>query len=157
MPSQSLQRLKALWEGRLTAAKEAATPDNYIAEMSVFGWWFVSEKFEPAWAIKQLDEALKIAGKVEHEETVVERLARLSQNMPREAVRCLEALVKGDKEGWRIHGWRVHIRTILVTALREADLETRIAAENLIHYLGSRGYFQFRDLLQSASSSHFQA
>lgn len=149
VPLQPLQRLKALWGGRLTAAKEVATPDNYIAEMSAFGWWFVSEKFEDGWAIKQLDESLKIAGKVEPEETVVERLASLSQNMPREAVQCLEALVKGDKEGWSIHGWREHMRTILGTALREADPETRIAAENLVHYLGSRGYFQFRDLLQS--------
>lgn len=140
VPPQPLQRLKLLWEGRLTAAKEAATPDNYITEMSAFGWWFVSEKFEDTWAIKQLDEALKIAGKVEHEEAVVERLASLSQNMPREAVRCLEALVKGDRDDWRIHGWREHIRTILATALREADPETRTAAENLVHYLGSRGY-----------------
>jgi len=149
VPPQPLQRLKALWEGRLAAAKEAATPDNYIAEMSAFGWWFVSEKFEDTWAIKQLDEALKIAGKAEPEEEVVERLASLSQNMPREAVRCLEALVKGDQEGWSFHGWREHIRTILATALRETDHETRSAAENLVHYLGSRSYFQFRDLLRS--------
>jgi hypothetical protein len=149
VPPQPLQRLKTLWEGRLAATKEAATPDNYIAEMSAFGWWFVSEKFEDAWAIKQLDEALKIADKVEREETVVERLAGLSQAMPREAVQCLEALVKGDKESWRIHGWRKHIWTILATALRETDHETRSAAENLVHCLGSRGHLQFRDLLQS--------
>lgn len=106
---QPLQRLKALWEGRLTAAKEAATPDHYIAEMSAFGWWFVSGTFEDIWAINHLDEALKIAGKVEREETVVERLASLSQNMPREAVQCLEALVKGDKEGW--HSWLAETHT----------------------------------------------
>jgi len=154
VPPQPLQRLKALWEGRLAAAKEAATPDNYIAEMSAFGWWFVSKKFEDTWAIKQLDEALKIAGKAEPEEEVVGRLASLSQNMPREAVQCLEALVKGDREDyWRIHGWREHIRTILATALREADPETRTAAENLVHYLGSRGHFQFRDLLRSVPSA----
>lgn len=149
VPPQPLQRLKALWEGRLAAAKKSATPDNYIAEISAFGWWFASGQFEDVWAIKQLDEALKIAGEVEREETVVERLAGLSQVMPREALQCLEALIKGDKENWRIHGWRVHIRTILATALREADLETRTAAENLVHYLGSRGYFQFRNLLRS--------
>lgn len=149
VPPQPLQRLKALWEGRLAAAKKSATPDNYIAEMSAFGWWFASGQFEDVWAIKQLDEALKIAGEVEREETVVERLAGLSQVMPREALQCLEALIKGDKENWRIHGWRVHIRTILATALRGADPDTRTAAENLVHYLGSRNYLQFRDLLRS--------
>lgn len=156
VPPQPLQRLKALWEGRLAAAKKSAIPDNYIAEMSAFGWWFASGQFEDVWAIKQLDEALKIAGEVEREETVVERLAGLSQVMPREALQCLEALIKGDKENWRIHGWRVHIRTILTTALRGADPDTRTAAENLVHYLGSRRHFQFRDLLQSASPGHFQ-
>ncbi len=62
-----------------------------------------------------------------------------------------------DSDGWRIHSWRNHIRTILATVLCEADPETRTAAENLVHYLGSRGYFQFRDLLRSAFPSHFRA
>lgn len=146
---QTLERLMNLWRGRLTVAKESATPDIHGAEMAAFGWWFVSEKFEDAWAIKQLGEALKMVGKTEPDDMVIERLASLSRTMPRDAVQCLEGLVKGDREDWRIHGWREHIRTILAPALRETDLETRTAAENLVHYLGSRGYFQFRDLLRS--------
>ncbi|MBI2884002.1 MAG: hypothetical protein HYY11_08880 [Candidatus Methylomirabilis oxyfera] len=109
------------------------------------------EKFEDRWAIKQLGEALNIAGEIELDNQVIERLAALAQTIPQQALRCLEAIVKGDREGWGVYAWREHIRTILATALREADLETKTATENLIHYLGSRGYFQFRDLLQSAS------
>jgi hypothetical protein len=148
VPHQTLERMKMLWQSRLTAAKESPMPDIYAAEMAAFGWWFDSGKFEDSWAVKQLGDALKIARKMEREDAVVERLAALSQRMPLEAVQCLEAIAKGDKEGWGIYGWRQHGRTILSTALAESNPETRTAAESLVHYLGGRGYFQFGELLR---------
>jgi len=148
LPDETLERLMNLWQSRLSAAKGSATPSIHAAEMAAFGWWFVSGKFEDAWVIKQLAEALKIAPKTEHENVVVERLAGLSRRMPLEAVQCLEAIAKGDKEGWGIYGWRNHARAILDAALAETNPETRTAAESLVHYLGSRGYFQFGELLR---------
>lgn len=147
VPAETLERLRIFWEGRLAVAKEM--PESDFAEMAAFGWWFVSGKFEEAWAIKQLAEALKIARRTEHENVVVERLAGLSQRMPLEAVQCLEAIAKGDKAGWGIYGWRQHATNILSAALAEPNPETRTAAESLVHYLGGRGYFQFGELLRS--------
>ncbi len=147
VPPEILERLQSLWETRLAAAKRAPSPDTHRAEVAAFGWWFASGKFEDEWAMRQLIEALKLAGKVEPDHLVVERLAALVQVMPKEAVRCLEAIVKGDREGWGIYGWREHARIILVTALQSSDAEAITAAENLTHDLGSRGHLEFRDLL----------
>jgi hypothetical protein len=147
VPSKILQRAKLQWERRLAIAKGTSKPAEHKGEMAAFGWWFISGKFDDNWAFNQLAEALKIAGKIDPDHIVVERLAALVNVMPKQAVQCLEAIVKGDREGWGIYGWQEHARTILTTALRSADSEAATSAENLIHYLGSKGYFEFRDLL----------
>jgi hypothetical protein len=145
IPSEIVSRLKRLWENRLAAAKCAPAPDSHNDELAAFGWWFVSEKFDDQWAIAHLMEALKIAGKTDPDHLVVERLAALAHGRSLETVQCLEAIVKGDRAGWAIYSWREEARTILAVALQ--DSKTRAAAENIIDYLGSRGYFEFRDLL----------
>lgn len=140
-----LHRLIVYWERRVAAAKEA--PDICRAEMAAFGHWFVSGKFDQLWAIRQLSVALKIAGEIHPDNMVVERLAALAVTMPEEAVSCLEAIVRGDKEGWSIYGWSDHARAILVTACQSNNRKAVAAAADLIHYMGSRGYLDFRDLL----------
>ncbi len=74
----------------------------------------------------------------------------VAQKMPKETVECLELIVKGDKEGWSTHGFRDEAKLILVRALKT---EASISAENVIHYLGSRGYLDFRTMLNRSSVS----
>ena len=142
-----LQRVKKYWERRLKAAKKA--PDLCRSEMVAFGHWFVSGKFEDNWAIQQLASALKIAGETYPDDMVVERLATLALTMPLEATHCLEAIIKGDRDGWLIYDWTDHAKAILTTALRCTNKIAVEAAEDLVHYMGSRGYHEFRDILPS--------
>lgn len=65
--------------------------------------------------------------------------------MPEEVIRCLDAIIRGDTEGWGIDEWVGYAREILASAVK--DSKARVVAEDLIHYLGSRGYFTFRELL----------
>lgn len=141
-----LERLEALWQSRLDFAK--ADPQNYGSEMRAFGWWFISEKFDEEWAISRLLEALGIQKETEPDDRVVERLSILAVRMPLECIRCLRALVEDDKEGWKIGFWREWVRSALANALQSGNEKAIIEAENLINYLGSRGYVEeFRDLL----------
>jgi hypothetical protein len=146
IPHEILERLKFLWERRLAIAKES--PGSHKKEMTAFGWWFISGKFEGNWVMAQLIEALKISSKMDISESVVEKLASLSQQMPNETIKCLELLVKGDRDGWDIDIWRGHARIVLASALQSRSEEASTTAENLIHFLGSRGYLDFRDLLK---------
>jgi len=145
-PEQTLTRLKLLWESRLRAARETTNVEQHRGEMSAFGWWFLSRKFSPDWAITQLGEVLKISGQVAQSHRVVEYLAEIAEQFPGQAVQCLEAMIKGDQKGWGISMWREQAQVILRIALQRP--ETRAQAEDLIHYLGSRGYLEFRDLLR---------
>jgi len=151
IPAEILRRLQFLWEQRLSAAKEK--PNSHKQEMTAFGWWFISGKFEDSWIMAQLVEALKISGKMEISESVVEKLASFAQPMPYETVKCLELLVRGDRNGWDIDMWRGHARIILASALQSSNKEASKTGENLIHYLGSLGYLEFRDLLKIGDTS----
>ena len=95
----------------------------------------------------QLFEVLKVTQKIEPEHLVLERLAELSASVPARAVECLALIVEGDREGWSILGWRGHVRTIIATAINSADEKARRHAATLVHHLGTRGNFEFRDLL----------
>ncbi|MCX5885234.1 MAG: hypothetical protein NT096_04905 [Proteobacteria bacterium] len=151
VPPEILKRLRVLWETRVAIATSA--PNNHKSEMAAFGWWFASKKFENKWAINQLIAALRLTGNIEPDHLVAECLASISQEMPRETLQCFELMIKGDQEGWRIYDWREHLRIVLSNTLQSSDPETVSAAEDFIHYLGSKGCFEFRDLLRSKRDS----
>lgn len=145
--AKTLDRMKKLWESRLEEAKSAQDAAVFVSEMEAFGWWFASGKFDDKWAIEQLLEALRLVQKTDPTHLVVDRLAEVSEKFPFEAVQCLGLLAKGDREGWKIHGWIEEAKTILSSAMKSGGKATE-SAEDLIHYLGSRGYLQFRSLPQ---------
>lgn len=148
VPHEILDRLKVLWERRLAVAQANAHPETYAAELSGFGWWFVSAKFDDAWSLDHLIATLKISPRMEMvEHLLYERLTALAAAIPRKTVECLRLVAEGDVEGWRIYTWREHARAILAAAIQSTDTRAQEAAVELIHRLGARGYFEFRDLL----------
>ncbi len=147
VPPHILDRLRVLWEKRLGVAKASGILDAYRDEMAAFGYWFISEKFPDGWSMIQLLESLKLSQKTKQEHSVIGKVAKMVQSMPGESVQCIELIAKGDREGWKVHQSRDEIRSILTVALRTAAAPS---AENLIHYLGTRGYIDFRDLLKKA-------
>lgn len=149
VPPEILNRLKALWGKRLLIARRASDPINHNDEMTMFGWWFVSGKFEYEWSIAQLVEALSISKKTNPEHLVVERLATLATTMPKQTLQCLEAIVKGDRESFGIYVWNEQARKILIAAIQSGEVDVAAATRKLINHLGSRGFHEFRDLLQS--------
>lgn len=144
VPEDVLNRFSILWEKRLEIAKASESVDNFKTEIKAFGLWFISGKFEGSWAMSQLLEALSITGEVERCNKVIEKLVETVQEMPKETVKCIELIAKGDREGWRAHGSRKEIKIILDKALK-TDAATY--TERVIHYLGNRGYFEFLALL----------
>jgi hypothetical protein len=144
IPKEILQRLQKLWQERFLKARE--DPASYEKEILGFGWWFISEKFDPDWSIRQLTEALEIFPQTEPARMVLEQLTNAVKTHPKESVKCLGRIAEGDREGWELAAGRNHIQVILKQALERP--EARKEAERVIHYLGSRGFLDFRDLLE---------
>ena len=55
-------------------------------------------------------------------------------------------MVRGDREGWRIHMWLDAAKQTLETAMR-AGGDARTQAEQVVNYLGRRGHTGFGELL----------
>lgn len=146
VPAYIIERLKALWEHRMAAAQAVGEATRFTKELSSFGWWFTSRKFNLAWALSQLATVLQIVHAVEPDHLVVKRLAEIAPQHPLEAIQCLSRMIDQDVEGWRVVAWTQEIHSILATALESNVAEAKSAAQDLTHRLGARGYREFRDL-----------
>jgi hypothetical protein len=147
VPAEILQRLQKLWTTRLEVVRAAGPSSPLKEELTAFGWWFASKKFPGSWSLDQVLEVLRLAGSIEPDHLVVELLAELAASEPAKAVECLALIVEGDKDGWGVLSWPQHARNLLAAAIHSADETARMGAINLVHYLGARGYSEFRDLL----------
>jgi hypothetical protein len=148
VPSEVLERLQKLWATRLQAVRAAGPSSPQKEEITAFGWWFASKKFPDSWSLDQVLEVLRLAGSIEPDHSVVERLAELSASEPAKAVECLELIIEGDKNGWAVLSWLDHARNLLAQAINSGDQSARTRAVDLVHHLGARGYPQFHDLIQ---------
>lgn len=142
-----MERLKTLWENRLSEAQSRGLSQDVIDELSWFGTWFVCERFSDEWCLDQLRASLRVVGTAQPVHSVVERLAKMSQAKPVEAVECLAAIAEHARDDWWIFGWRDHARDILSDALASQDAIAAKAAVELINRLAARGYHEFRSLL----------
>jgi hypothetical protein len=124
------------------------TTDYDPSELSAFGSWFISDKFDITWSLQQLYHALQMVGETDPDHSVVEKLAKIAPQFPRESIQCLELLIKGDKNGWKVDLWRESARVVISAALQSSDAHTKTLAGNLVNFLMSRGRYDFRDILQ---------
>jgi len=147
LPDQVRDRFVGLWErywAQVGAADASADPNS-----SVFGWWFCSGAFDPAWSIQQLESFVARCPKAEPDHLIVERLAETADVDPLRAARIVEMLVAGDDEGWRVGGWADDAKKALAIALK-AGGNARQAAEDAIDRLGKRGRNDFGVLLTAS-------
>lgn len=140
------ERLKSLWLWRKHYIEISNSRD--YSELSAFGLWFASRKFDEFWAISQLVEVLRLSGRLVPDYEVLEYLAFLSDSMLAPAVECYYLLVKNAKEFWHLIRWSKDAELILKNALDSDNESARQMAIDTIHYLGTIGYHNFRSLLK---------
>jgi hypothetical protein len=150
IPKKIAERVKELWARRVEAAKQQ--PEASAEELKEYGWWFASSKLDDEWSIHQLLEALRLAKRVEPDHLVVERLVDLARTMPRPSIWALEMIIDGDTKGWGVLGWSDKAKEIIRAARKSGDPVARRSAEDLVNLLGSRGYFDFGELLKEPAS-----
>jgi len=143
IPEKILERLRNLWEERITKAKENS--DNHKKEISAFGWWFVSGKFDPKWSISQLVEVLRLFSVIRPVYMVLDHLAKIVEEYPKESLECLGRIIEVEQGIMDIHAKIDSVQHILKIALQLENI--REEAKRIIHILGSYGLIEFRELL----------
>jgi len=101
-----------------------------------------------------LQRVLDLAGYVDADHFVMERLAEMAPDDPVRAVDILGKLVRGDKRGWGVDNWGGSAEKVLRVGLQDA--RTTSNAMNVIHELGARGYFQFRGMYEDPEKTREQ-
>ena len=150
IPDEVTARVKALWAARLESVGKEGSQESARDELSKFGWWFVSRKFDEEWSMNALGDALQLAGCVDMPHMVVEHLAELASRMPSQTMNCLSMIITGSGDHWRILGSEDKAKDIIRTALKSEDEGTRQQARDVVNLLGSRGYFDYGNLLKEA-------
>ena len=148
VPAAVIQRFQVFWD-RLSANLKT-TPENHRKTLQSFGWWFSSGKFPDDWSITNLQQVLDLTGYVDDDDVVMERLADMASDAPSSALNVLRKLVRGD-EGWGVTSWGGLAEKVLRAALQDARTATE--AKTVIHELGARGHFQFRELSADSTKS----
>jgi hypothetical protein len=145
VPGEVLQRFVSLWEWY--GANVVVGPEEQFPEqLAAFGWWFASGRFDDTWALQQLQAVVEKTPNVEPDDQIMERLAKLSKTMPGPCLACADRMVRGDREGWRVHGWQEHLREVLVNTKNSSDVAAKAMGDRLIDHLGRKGYLAFRDI-----------
>ncbi len=146
VPDEVRERFVGLWERYW--AQAGSTDARADPNSGVFGWWFCSGVFDPAWSIQQLESFVARCPKAEPDHLIVERLAATAEADPLRAAKIVDMLVAGDNEGWRVRGWAADAKKVLAIALK-AGGEARGAAKAAIDRLGKHGHNDFGALLKA--------
>ena len=151
-------RFKRLWEYRLSAAEVQENERGFGKEFQEFGWWFINLPLDKEWMIEQLSRTLQFTGgAVRPFDHVVESLRTCVSDFPIETITCLNLMVRGDKEGWNVSYKKDDIKEMLKTVMESHDEQgTRLVIE-LIDYLISKGYYDFRNLFPPNSKGKLES
>jgi hypothetical protein len=148
IPGEVLKRLKALWESRVQAARAASDREPYRIELAAFGTWFLSAKFDDAWAIDQLHQVTDlIEGDAINAFPLIKRLTVLAPQMPNEAVQILERLLFGPRRHWQYVASMSEVGEILRVALGGSNAQAAQVAVRIVDKLAERGEMTYRPLV----------
>lgn len=146
VPAEVVRRFMVLWDVYWAGAgkKDAEErPDAWL-----FGTWFSSGKFPARWALRQLEDFVKVVPMPQPDDGIAEQLAKTCEADIVTSVRILDRMVQGDREGWHVSGWCDPATEVLDKAM-SAGGDARTQAIQTINYLGRRGYTEFGTLLDA--------
>lgn len=150
VPEDVVERFMTLWEMYWTGSGRGDAEEKPSAFL--FGMWFSCGQFPEQWALDALEHFVEVAPTPEPDHAIAEQLAKTAHVDIVKSTRILDRMVRGDREGWRIEGWRDSAKKVLRQALRTPG-EAQRQAEALIDYLGRRGHTEFGLLLKDSGAT----
>ena len=138
-----LHRLLALWNSRVDAVRLEPT-----GELSAFGWWFCSSQISPDVRVQGLGDVLALSGHAEPAHQVVEQLAAMSSEHPREAAELLGSMAEREDDGWRFTLWDESASQIIKAGVASGDPEALRLAREAASRAAARGHSRWLEYLE---------
>jgi len=147
IPAETMSRIKALWERRIEAAREA-NGVGFDKEMAAFGSWLGSKKFDSDWSAGNLVAALALTKSTGERFLWMESLVAMAEQHPFEAARGLELIMQNVRDQ-RVPFWKEEeAEFILKTALKSGQETAISAAKGAQNILLKLGHRRFLDVLK---------
>jgi hypothetical protein len=94
-----------------------------------------------------------VGGSLKNDSVALSAIAKLAHVSPARSIRLLRTFLERVRGGWTIEADTPEIKSILRTCLTSRNPETIAEVENTVHWLGSLGYWTFRELLRGEVST----
>jgi hypothetical protein len=146
VPAPVLDRLRAFWETRLAAASKSSGPNQFAEELSHFGVWFASGKFEDSWSIHQLKAVMDLGIGPSPAFAVIKGLARIAPTSAVPAIECLELIASNRLKGFASLYSMNEISEILFAARSSGDARAIESGKRIANRLAEHGDLQYRGI-----------
>ncbi|MBM2623394.1 hypothetical protein JIG36_48660 [Actinoplanes sp. LDG1-06] len=136
------ERLITLWEFRLASADPAAAPD----ELGNIDAWYLSDAFDPAWALAQLHAAMSRDTTFHPSARVLTKMTEHAAQHPAVCLDIFELWLDHDPAYWDYARSLDDMQTVLHTAANAGE-QQRIRVEHIVSRFAARGTEQLRSAL----------
>jgi len=147
-----IARAVSFWEWRISVAQSSDNPQEHSNELKAFERWVPSDSLDDEWILDQLQDVLAIVPEFDRAWNVVERICSVGPSYTLKALECLSVLLKSRKGEWALSVKEEDIAQLLRQGLA-GEQETATKAKGVTGYLVSKGYHDFRRLLDTDGGS----
>ena len=141
IPPIILERLVKFWNWRKSYDIET-TRD----ELTEFGWWAISGKFEPDWMLSELEWVLRTTDWIEPSSLLLDGIQNYIHTHPKIMLAITHAFIKGPIKTGRAWLNEERFREFLEVLRKNIMPEQKAEFIELIDLLASAGYLEFRPL-----------
>ncbi len=146
MPEDVKKRLQTLIKERLSIFRYQNKPKTMIRELSLFGKWFASEKFNYEWSINLL---FNITSDIQLIERPKQVLSVMNKNLPKffsKVIHIVENIVCYDEDPSNLIYYRDVLKDMIEKLCSLAqEKEDLLALNRVVNGLGGKGELDLRD------------
>jgi len=135
------RRLKELYEWRQSQADETKEHE----ELEGFCWWVDADIMGKKWTLKKFHELLQVQDKLSALDFAARKLINYLDTDPVQVLECMDLMLDKQNNQGMYFSWDDSAQDILREALKIENVNEQ--AINLVHKFGSKGYLQYRGLL----------
>ena len=138
-----ISRVAKLWNQRISTS---GTAD--IEELQEFGWWFKQSPFNHKDTIDWLLKTLEVSkGIIDVAYEIVEELQNYASEFPLETITVLDLIARAEREYHEFSYKKEEYKEVIRRVKATGNMEATQKANDLINFLGSKGFIEFRELL----------
>ena len=140
-----VSRVSQLWDRRVATATDKNIDTEELRE---FGWWFKQSPFSHKETIDKLLKTLQVTnGLVDVPYEIVEELQNYATELPLEAITVLDLIARAEREYNELSYKKEEYKSVIRQVKSSENADAIKIADELINFIGSRGFIEFRDLL----------